>query len=221
MAERAETGGLVTLLQVLGARGGLVSDAGNQVDLFEAEEAPLPLPARGKSGPKGGRPLNVPNKSTEAWAAYLLSQHRSPLTVLANIMSQPLDELHGMLQDLADKRTRMKETKWGDEEVRVLVDPLAVLKLQKDAAVALAPYVHKQQPKALEVNERPRGVLLLGDLDVAEAEMVDVEGGLDLPLPPIVEKQRVSEAKAPTSDAQASDEAGNDSENNQLADDGS
>lgn len=45
-----------------------------------------------------------------------------------------------------------------------------VLKLQRDAAVALAPYLHQQQPKALEIASKPRGVVLLGD-QVADAEI--------------------------------------------------
>jgi len=217
MAERHDTGGLATVLRVIGARGGLVNDDGNKVDLFEAEDAPLPLPAKGKSGPKGGRPAGVPNRSTEAWASYLLSQHKSPLTVLATIMSQPLGELHAMLQDLADSRTRKRWRENGSvEEVRVLVDPLQVLKLQKDAAIALAPYVHKQQPKALEIQDRPRGVMLLGELGAEDAETVGSDDDLALPLAP-EGKQQLSASDALQSDGLQSDAGGNDSNNNPLA----
>jgi hypothetical protein len=218
MAERQDTGGLTTLLQVLGARGGLVGDDGNQVDLFEAEDAPLPLPTKGRSGPQGGRPINAVSKSTEAWARYMLSQHRSPLTVLANIMGQDLAELHGTLQDLADKRATVRVGEDGREHLvgAVRVDPLQVLKLQKDAAVALAPYVHKQQPKALEIADRPRGVMIMGDLvssDVAD----EAEDALELPLAPIVEKQQVSGPARAQSDTTQSDTGESASKNNPLA----
>lgn len=219
MAERQDTGGLTTLLAVLGARGGLVGDDGGQVELFEAEDAPLPLPAKGRSGPQGGRPLGARSKSTDEWARYLLSQHRSPLMGLAQIWSTPLDELHGMLQDLADKRASVKVGEDGHEHVigAARVDPLAVLKLQRDAMVAALPYLHKQQPKALEISDRPRGVMIMGELAGDGAGDQVAEDAIELPLPPIVEKQQVSAPPAPQSDTPQSDTEQFDSKNNPLA----
>lgn len=188
MGERLDKGGLAAALALVGAAGGVIDDTGAQVDLFEAEDAPLPLPVRGKSGPQGGRPRGATNKSTEAWVNWFLSQHRSPLTVAANIYGVPTEELHAQLQAMADKHTRMRDTANGSEEVRVLVDPLAVLKLQLQAAQGVLPYIHKQQPKALEISETRRGVVLLGDLEeVSDAQSDDFA----LPLPPIEENQRV------------------------------
>lgn len=175
------------------------------------------LPAKGRSGPQGGRPAGARNKSTDEWARYLLSQHRSPLSVPANIAGQDLGELHGLLQDMADKRTRTRHTQKGWEGVRGLVDPLQVLKLQKDAAIALAPYLHKQQPKALKITDKPRGVLIMGDL-AAGGECGDqVDDAVGLPLAPIVEKQQVSATLASKSDTLQSDTAGFASDNNPLA----
>ena len=98
----------------------------------------------------------------------------------------------------------------------MLVDPLQVLKLQKDAAVALAPYLHKQQPKAVEVSERPRGVMFIGELATEDAETVGEDGELHLALPP-VELQRVSAPSRSSSDSAASDDEGKNSDNNPLA----
>ena len=195
-------------LRLLAAHGGLVDDAGAQVDLFEGFEAddgvlPLPLPAKGASGPKGGRPRGARNRSTEEWVRFFLSQHKAPLTVAANVYGQRTDELHAALQAMADKHTRTKTHQDGTvEEVRVLVDPLAVLKLQLQAAQGVAPYIHKQQPKAIEIEARQRGIVLLGDLaDTAEDVGSD---DVALPLPPLEQKQGVvGAARAGSDDATA------------------
>lgn len=195
---RQETGGLSTVLALLGVRGaapgaGGGDAAGGQVDLFGNSEAPLPLAAKGKSGPRGGRPAGSVNRSTEEWARYLLSQYQSPLVVLAELYSRPLDELVDELQAMADKHAtvRVGAGEGAGLSVRVArVNPLDVLKLQRDAAVALAPYLHKQQPKALEFDSKPRGVVLLGD-QVADAETVP-DDDVALPLAPPVENAGVS-----------------------------
>lgn len=213
MAERIDKGGLAAALAVLGAQGGLVDAAGGQVDMFGEMDAPLPLPVRGKSGPRGGRPSGATNKSTDAWLQWFHAHHHSPLMVLGNIVSQDLRELHALLQDMADKRTRTRDTANGSEEVRVLVDPLAVLKLQRDAATALLPYIHKQQPKSLEIEQRTRGMVLLGELDDAADGQSD---DLALPLMPIEENQRVDKAARPQSDDEPSRKSENDSAANAL-----
>lgn len=212
MGERLDKGGLAAALALVGAAGGVVDEHGVQVDLFEAD-APLPLPVKGKSGPQGGRPRGATNKSTEAWVSWFLSQHRSPLSVLGNLMSQDVCELHDLLQRQANKHTRYRDTANGSEEVRVLVDPLAVLKLQRDAAAALLPYIHKQQAKALEISETRRGVVLLGDLE----EVADVRSDdLALPLPPIEQIQRVDVAAREQSDGTAGRKSGNGTQINPL-----
>ena len=181
----SEGKGLATVLQLMGAGStrGTVADDG--ADLFGNDEAPLPLAAKGVSGPKGGRPAGARNKSTQDWARFLLSRGQSPLVVLQEIYSRPTGELHAELQAMADKHTRTRDTANGSEEVRVLVDPLAVLKLQVQATEALGEYVHQKQPKAIEVAERARGVVLLGELGAAE----DVSDEFALPLKKTEENQ--------------------------------
>ncbi len=217
MAERMDTGGLAAALALLGAQGGLVDDGGAQVDMFENDLAPLPLPVKGTSGAKGGRPAGARNRSTDAWIAWFLNQHRSPLSVLGNIASQDVRELHALLQDMADARTRLKtratENGSTEEEVRVLVDPLAVLKLQRDAAVALLPYIHKQQPKAIEIEQKRRGIVLLGDLeDVGE----DGSDDLALPLPKVQENQGGDRAARQQSETRSAEESRKEPENSVL-----
>lgn len=196
MAERVDTGGLATVLQLLGARGEAPGVAGEQVDLFEAD-APLPLAPRAvEATGKAGRPAGTRNKSTEEWVKYFLSRHRSPLTALAELYSRPLGELVDELQAMSDKHKRWKpgsETRDGYWEC-IQINPLEVLKMQQQAMVALLPYVHRKQPMAIEVENRPRGIVVIGDMDVTDLQSDD---DLALPLPPEQYQQVSASPPAP------------------------
>ncbi len=178
--------GVVTALRLLGAAG-RADDVSVQNDLFEAD-APMPVAEpKGKSGPQGGRPKGAINRSTQEWISLFLARHRAPLDVLGALYSRPWQELYEELQAEADKHSRTRVLAGGGEvEEKILINPLDVLKFQSAAAQALLPYVHKQQPKALEIETSRRGVVLLGDL-VAEGETADDSEGL--PLPPLVQNQ--------------------------------
>lgn len=204
MSGRADTGGLTTALALLGAAGGGAGadSETQQADMFEAP-APLPLPVapRADAG-KAGRPKGARNRSTDEWVRYFLGQYRSPLTGLAELYTRPLGELVDDLQAMADKHKTWRETKDGGHWERVAVSPLEVLRLQRDAMVALLPYIHKRQPMALEVDQRMRGIVVLGSLDTAGA---DVSDDLALPLPPFEENQQVTGATDGQSDGSQSD----------------
>lgn len=201
----ADSNGLATVLELLGARGEVAGDGGAQSELFDAADAPMPLePAKGKSGPKGGRPAGARNRSTEEWARFMLAQYRSPLVVLAELYSRPTGELVDQLQAMADKHKSWRETKDGGYYERVAVSPVDVLRMQRDAAVALAPYLHQQQPKAITVENRPHGIVVLGHLDGAE----DVSDELALPLPKTEENQGGEIGARPQSEAQLQPENG-------------
>lgn len=211
----ADGNGLATVLQVLGARGAVDGDGGEQGDMFEAD-APLPLEPKGKSGPKGGRPAGARNRSTEEWCRYMLSQYRSPLVVLAELYSRPVADLVDELQALANKHAREERHERTDGSVVIVkhaarIDPMEVLRAQMAAAQALAPYLHKQQPKAIEVEQRQPGLVVIGDLGGAE----DVSDDLALPLPKSEENQGGDVGARSQSDAQlqpqndkASDDSG-------------
>lgn len=176
--------GIAAALAALGVRGAAPAGEGDAGDLFgefECQDAPQPLAPKGRSGPKGGRPVGARNKSTEEFVRYFLSKYRSPLTVAAEIYSRPLNELVDELQAMADKHKKWRETKEGGYWSVVQIDPGAVLKLQKEAAMAVAPYIHKQQPKALEIDQRAAGLMILGEIDDASTVGDD---DLALPLPP-------------------------------------
>lgn len=226
MAGRVDTGGLAALLGVLGAQGGLRAGEGGgerQADMFELQDAlplplPLPLAPKGASGAKGGRPAGALNKSTEAWAGYILSGHRSPLAVLAQMATRDTGELVDELQAMADKHCRERVSASGRvEEQKVLVDPLGVLKLQRDAAVALAPYLHKQQARAIEIEQRQPGMVIMPDLLVEDAQMAD--DGVGLPFAQDEQNQGVGAALEARSENARSEAGQNASGGNGLGDD--
>jgi hypothetical protein len=78
----------------------------------------------------GGRPKGARNQSTEAWRTFFLSQHRSPLLVLADVYSMPVEELAMRLRCKAED----------------------ALKLQLRAAEIVAPYIHAKQPLAIKAD---------------------------------------------------------------------
>jgi hypothetical protein len=203
MAGAGDTGGLKTALTLLGAAGRLDDDGeGETADLFEAA-APLSLPlARVEPASGAGRPKGARNKSTDAWVRYYLSRYRSPLTALGELYSRPLEDLVDELQRMADKHKSWIETKDGGRWERVAISPLEVLKMQRDAAVAILPYIHKRQPMALEIDQRQAGIVVLGHLDVSGM------GGDDefaLPLAPIEQNQGVTELQPDVSDGNKSE----------------
>jgi len=196
VGERTDTGGLSAALALLGVVGGARAESFAQDDLFENVDAPLPLPVKGSSGPKGGRPKGARNRSTEEWVRLFLSQHRAPLSVLGNLMSQPLGDLVDQLQAMADKHRKWRETSEGGYWTVVQIDPLAVLALQMKAAAAAAKYIHKEQPKAIEIDRPQRGMMIMGDLG---GDLEQSDDAL-LPMARPEENQRVVEVARPQSD---------------------
>lgn len=201
MAGRQDTGGLTTALQLLGASGHVADDAAPQSDLFEAE-APLPLPLTQpaeRAAGKPGRPPGARNKSTEEWVRYFLGRYRSPMTALAEIYSRPLGQLVDDLQAMSDKHKGFRpgsDTRDGYWE-RIQVNPLEVLKMQRDAAAALLPYIHKKQPVAVEIDGRRPGVVVVGDLNVTS---MLADGDVALPLPDSEENQGLIDVTPTQSD---------------------
>lgn len=110
-------------------------------DLGEDEtgalDAPSPLSAALiPKGGKGGRPKGARNRRTEAVIGWLLSQHRHPLSVMAEAYSMTpaqLAERIGIANPDADQ----------------LLD---LLKLQLRMAEAVAPYVAQKLPQAVTVD---------------------------------------------------------------------
>ncbi len=121
-----------------------LTEAMDQVGEMAPEEkaeqlALLPLPLdedeqateADRRGP--GRPAGSRNKRTEAWTSFLLSNYRSPLEALAQIVAARVEDLAARLDC---KRVE-------------------AFKLQIMAAKELAPYLHQKQPVALDIQGKP------------------------------------------------------------------
>ncbi|WP_448207279.1 hypothetical protein [Azospirillum sp. sgz302134] len=140
MTGPGEKQGLATVLDA--AVEPLASDDGaaRQLDLLSADEEPGASPldaalermAEGFSTPRRGRgrPAGSRNRRTEDWQRLVLSTHRSPLLVLADFYSMPVEELAARLQ----------------------CSRLDAAKLQMAAARDLAPYLHQRLPQALSLD---------------------------------------------------------------------
>lgn len=80
--------------------------------------------ARGRGRPKGAR-----NKSTEAWREWIVGRHGSPLEVLAQTWSRPVEVLADQLKcDLSD-----------------------AFEIQQRAAIAALPFLHGKMPVEVAV----------------------------------------------------------------------
>lgn len=154
------SGGVKTAVdQVLDANGTM--DEVVQAGLFEELEpeetgsltAPSPLSAALPSaGRKPGRPKGAKNRRTEAVTAWLLSQHRHPLSVMMEAYSMTPKGL-------------AKAIGIGDVTDAVLMD---LLKLQLRMAEAVAPYVAQKMPQAVQVAGAPAFTLQFGgDLNLS------------------------------------------------------
>lgn len=162
MTGEGEKQGLVSVLDA--AVRAVEQDDGRQMDLLSAEPGASPLdaelgrmaegfrkPRRGRGRPQGSR-----NRRTEDWARLVLDTRRSPLLVLADFYSLPVEELAG----------------------RLGCDRLDAAKLQMAAAVALAPYVHQRLPQAVNLDlngSLPTLVLNIGGHSAVENKIIEIQ----------------------------------------------
>lgn len=136
--------GLETALEAHTEEEGAVQSS--LFDVLHEEEtgkldAPSPLTKAVGAAPKRTRGKN---RRTEAVTAWLLSQHRHPLSVMMEAYSMTPAQLAksiGIKPDVDD---------WGKESypADILLD---LFKLQMRMAEAVAPYVAQRQPQAVQV----------------------------------------------------------------------
>ena len=184
------TNGLMTVLAELGATG-RVDDADDQAEMFAADDAmPSMISAQSatRSGPRGGRPSGSRNKSTEAWRNLFLSKFRHPMMVLGELTSMTPAELAEQLQ-----LYKFHEGKLVMHDGKPVLATGEAAQMQKDAAIALLPYLAQKLPMAIEITPPKRGVVVIGELPIAAAG-----GELEVPFAPerqIEQNQDVSEAE--------------------------
>lgn len=199
------TGGIATALAMLGAAGHVDGAEDAQQALFDADAAmPGMLPAAPpRATGKAGRPAGARNKSTEAWRELFLSKFRHPMMVLGELTARTPEEL---ARDLKLYLTHEGRPVLDAHGQPVLATGEAV-KLQKDAAIALLPYLAQKLPMAVEVTPPRRGVVVIEGWQGAPGAQSD---DLALPLPPepqIVENQQVIEGDSVRLSGEQSDDA--------------
>ena len=179
-------------------------DAGDQVDMFEADEpsAPMLVSSRAAPGPKGGRPKGARNKKTAEWVDYLLSKYRSPLVGLLELAARTPEDLARelglymyhegklVMTAMLDANGVQLRDAEGDLRWQPVLATGEAFKAQVAAMMAALPYIHQRQPMAVEVTQPARGVLVIGDLRVEGSAQ-----GLQLPLPPTEQNQGVIDAE--------------------------
>lgn len=215
MTDRKE--GLTAAIEMLGA-GEAPAAEGEQPELFEAE-APLPMPpARGVSGPRGGRPRGARNRRTQEWVEYLLSRYRSPLVFLLETYHRSPRELAEQLELYKFHEGKLVLAPVLDENGVHLRDEAGELRwqpalatgeaaeIQVRAAIAALPYLHQKQPLAIDIQEDKRGLLVIGHLAVDGAD--GTGGDLALPLAEDEQNQGVIDVTPEKSDRQKSDDPG-------------
>lgn len=122
-----------------------------------------------------GRPKGSPNKKTQEWADYILSQHRSPLIGLAEVVSTPIPQLATAMHC---KRIEAAEF-W------------------RKCATDLAKYLHQAQPVAVALEGANAGMLTIVNLSAPAAghEQAASAFGLNMKLVEEIEQnQRVSDS---------------------------
>lgn len=137
-----------------------------QLPLLPSDElAGLPADAMGRAralreGKRGpGRPAGARNRKTEDFARFLLSRHASPLQVMAETYSRPV-------QDLA---------------AELGCSVAEAFKLQLLAARELAPYLHGKMPVAVDLNTNvPVLNLVLPGGQGVQNQSVDFQGLIDV-----------------------------------------
>lgn len=167
-----------------------------QAGLFEelepcetgALDAPSPLSAALPSaGRRPGRPKGSKNRRTEAVTAWLLQQHRHPLSVIMEAYSMSTIQLAETLGlQKATKTVKQKQEVAGgivEVEVEVTLDYfsndvlLDLFKLQMRMAEAAAPYVAQKLPQAVQVEGGAALTVNFGGVTLAGSGVSDPARG--------------------------------------------
>ena len=108
------------------------------------DEATDPSDGEVSRGP--GRPPGARNRRTQEWVDYILSKYPSPLEALASTYARPVEAL-------------AKELNCSRADA---------YKIQQQAAVNLAPYIHQKQPMAMQIEGKGMVQLIIQGVDDAE-----------------------------------------------------
>lgn len=133
--------GIGAALDALDVEGRIDFEA-EQVELFESSPLFAAKGAKATLAPvrARGRPPGSLNKTTDDWRNFFLRHNRSPLFWLGDLVASNPVELLKLVRDV-------------DGEDGRAISLLDVIALQRGAAEALAPYLHRKQPIAIDAGE--------------------------------------------------------------------
>lgn len=159
--------------------------AGEQLDMlpastrFRGKRADAVQQAVRREGQRG-RPPGATNLATEEFRKFLFGKGVNPLVAIARYAVMPphllAQELDCTLLEAFDRFMELQE--------------------------ALAPYLHQQMPRALDLGGATAGLLILGDISAAQRGQIEKDYGisaLQLSADQYQEKQVVSEGEGATS----------------------
>jgi hypothetical protein len=203
-----DTNGMATALALAGGFGDAYAEGEQEALFADADDAPGSLtPAkRPAHRPKGAR-----NRSTEEWRRFFLSRFASPLIGCGETYSRSAEDLARELfltrtvALLAPGQLSIGEIKNADGKVTgyLVWDLDRAFAIQQEARAIAMPYVHQRQPLALEVQNKPRGLLVL-DLGASTGGN-GADDDFVVPFAPRQQNQQVSDAEIVQSDATQSD----------------
>ncbi len=124
---------LTGLAAVLAGAAPTADPPGDEAEQYDLLGLPAPRPGHRVEAYRGrGRPAGSRNKRTVEWAQHLLGRYSSPLEVLAQVMTAPVEALVAQLG----------------------CSPVEALAEKRLAAVALLPYLHSRMPVSVDLTDR-------------------------------------------------------------------
>lgn len=157
--------GMKTALAALSAEAPVI-DQSEQLALLPEKEAKtlkngLRAPCVHRGGGKGGRPKGAANRSTQEWTRYLAGKYGSPLEGLCDLYGRDIREL---AQELELYRRDHLGNPMLDREGNPQLNLVEAFKLQQNAMMAALPFMHSKMPQAIQVQNKERGLLIVGEL---------------------------------------------------------
>jgi hypothetical protein len=168
------------------------ASAAENLDLFEAgndARMPLPEPVGAGEPRKAGRPVGARNRRTNEVADYYLGRYGDPLEALLRLGMRPIADIVRELQAVA-RGTSVPLLGKNQSLVNLIG-------IQTAALTDALPYLRQRMPLAVDVTDKPRDVLIVGDITAPmRAAMASL--GIDpdsvrAPKPQTLELQALSE----------------------------
>lgn len=153
------------LVEVSGREPGEFFVSAEQMDLL-TDERGQPLPGALKAARQAerraeqqgaGRPKGSRNKRTQELAKWFIHQFGDPLAVLGEIMTMPVDVLYQQMVLAQGGEAKDKKITGKD-----------ALRLKREAAVDVLPYIHGKKPIEVDLKGRPDAVIFMPGMNAPD-----------------------------------------------------